>query len=324
MTTATTLPSQTAEFSRLEGAFARHETFHPRFGWLKKGFASASALPDLFVRSDAPALLGVGKNMVRAIRYWCLAYKVLYERPNPDRPRTRDAYPTELGKRLLSEDGWDPYLERSGSLWLLHWELMRPPCLAPAWYIAFHHFAQVEFSDSDLLAAVRAYRDRTPEFDGIVDGSLKKDVDCLLRMFAGPVNVLEVPEDGLDSPFVELDLIRRTPTSRRHYSFNVGPKRSLPDDIIVYACADFARMSGSGARILSLSSLAHSAGSPGRTFKLTESALFDAVDRYAQRSQLVQVDVAAGSRQFVLTKPADEVAESVLRRFYRRSEGWTV
>ncbi len=45
--------------------FARHETFHPRFGWLKKGFDKASGSPDIFLNDAAPTILGVGKNMVR-------------------------------------------------------------------------------------------------------------------------------------------------------------------------------------------------------------------------------------------------------------------
>ena len=44
--------------------FARHETFHPRFGWLKKGFDRASIDSETFLREDAPVRLGVGKNMV--------------------------------------------------------------------------------------------------------------------------------------------------------------------------------------------------------------------------------------------------------------------
>ncbi|KOR34363.1 hypothetical protein AM228_24585 [Planktothricoides sp. SR001] len=28
--------------------FARHETFHPRFGWIKKGFDAAKKTPDYF------------------------------------------------------------------------------------------------------------------------------------------------------------------------------------------------------------------------------------------------------------------------------------
>jgi len=48
--------------------FARHETFHPWFGWLKKGFDAATQDPEVFLREDAPVRLGVGKNMVNAIR----------------------------------------------------------------------------------------------------------------------------------------------------------------------------------------------------------------------------------------------------------------
>jgi hypothetical protein len=44
-------------------AFARHETFHPRFGWLKKGFDAAVRDQHIFTREEAPVILGVGKNM---------------------------------------------------------------------------------------------------------------------------------------------------------------------------------------------------------------------------------------------------------------------
>jgi hypothetical protein len=57
--------------------FAKHETFHPRYGWLKKGFDKSTEDEILFLREDAPVTLGVGKNMVKAIRYWSCAYKVL-------------------------------------------------------------------------------------------------------------------------------------------------------------------------------------------------------------------------------------------------------
>ena len=53
--------------------FARHETFHPRFGWLKKGYDAAVKNNNIFLEEDAAVTLGVGKNMVRSIRYWCSA-----------------------------------------------------------------------------------------------------------------------------------------------------------------------------------------------------------------------------------------------------------
>ena len=57
--------------------FARHETFHPRYGWFRKAYAFVAEDPRIFVAKDAPVRIGVGKNMVRAIRFWGLAAKLI-------------------------------------------------------------------------------------------------------------------------------------------------------------------------------------------------------------------------------------------------------
>ena len=41
-------------------SFAAHQTFHPRFGWIKKGYDAAADDPDVFNKQDAPVTLGVG------------------------------------------------------------------------------------------------------------------------------------------------------------------------------------------------------------------------------------------------------------------------
>jgi hypothetical protein len=89
---------------KVKPVFARHETFHPRFGWLKKGFDAAQENPQVFLKEDAPVTLGVGKNMVKSIRYWCNTFKVLSE------DRT-----APLGKKLLADGGWDSFLENPAS-----------------------------------------------------------------------------------------------------------------------------------------------------------------------------------------------------------------
>lgn len=56
----------------ITGGFAgRHETFTPRYGWLKKGFDACAHNPHVFTDETAIEQLGVGKNMVQSIRYWC-------------------------------------------------------------------------------------------------------------------------------------------------------------------------------------------------------------------------------------------------------------
>ncbi len=186
----------------LQGTFARHETFHPRYGWLKKGFDCAREDKDVFLRKDATTTLGVGKNMVRAIRYWCVAYKILREERSKDNPRLNHVVPTEFGLKLLDDDGWDPYLEDPGSLWLLHWHLLRPPCKAPAWWAIFNGSHAPEFSDRALLDELRRFRDERG-WDDVVDNSLDKDVRCLLRMYGSATQGRDLLEDSVDSPFAE-------------------------------------------------------------------------------------------------------------------------
>ena len=45
---------KTAEINPI---FARHETFHPRYGWLKKGFDKALDDPIIFSKENAPVRL---------------------------------------------------------------------------------------------------------------------------------------------------------------------------------------------------------------------------------------------------------------------------
>lgn len=95
--------------------FSGHETFPFRYPWLKKGFEAARENGDVFLRDDAIAILGVGKNMVRSIRHWCLAAGVLAENRNGETA----LQPTDFGKLLLSDRVFDPYLEDPATLWRL-------------------------------------------------------------------------------------------------------------------------------------------------------------------------------------------------------------
>ncbi len=51
--------------------FTGHETFPCRYTWIPKAFTALEADPKTFADDEyAMVSLGVGKNMVRAIRFW--------------------------------------------------------------------------------------------------------------------------------------------------------------------------------------------------------------------------------------------------------------
>lgn len=308
----------TERYLGLEPVFARHETFHPRFGWLRKGVVATQLDPNVFAADDAPTRLGVGKNMVRAIRYWGRAFDVLRDTDNPDRPRLARCRPSNLGATLFGDDGWDPYLEDPASLWLLHWRLLRPPCLAPVWSLAFNSFGAVEFTEDDLVTFVAAVVDRT--WDDVAESSLRKDVGCLLRMYARRPKARESIEDELDCPFRQLGLIE--PTESGTYRFVLGPRASLPDDLVVHAALDFLAFSGSAGRTVTVPRLAMAPGGPGRAFKLTDTALADVVERYAARPHArITTSSPAGVLQLAFEGDPATAALDVLEAFWAERTG---
>ncbi|MBD2069795.1 DUF4007 family protein [Leptolyngbya sp. FACHB-671] len=286
--------------------FARHETFHPRFGWIKKGFDRTVEDPGIFLREDAPVRLGVGKNMVRAIRYWCTAFKVLDEQEGLS--------PTELGSRLLADGGWDPFLEDPASLWLLHWSLLTPPCYATAWDFTFNAFRQIEFSSEDLFLALCDYLDG--QSIRVADSSLRKDITCILRMYVEQEGKAGFNEDLVDCPFTELRLLYTSGDSKQ-YEFQIGSKDNLPAEIIVYACLDFASRVSKHQRTIALSRLAFDPNSPGLVFKLSESAIAEAIERVVRHSNSLFLSDTAGLIQLSYTEDPTALAFEVLEGYYQ-------
>lgn len=302
-------------------AFARHETFHPRYGWLRKGFIGASLGGDSFSQPTAPVVLGVGKNMVHAIRYWGLAFKVLKETPDPNRPRLPQTVVSPFGAALLSDDGWDPYLEDPASLWLLHWMLLRPKCLIPSWWTAFNLFDRQVFEEEVLTGYIADAVAAVPDWPDIVTASIKKDVNCLIRTYAPRRFGRAGLDDVIDSPFREMHLIESVADDSQSYRFAHGHKKDLHPDIVGFAALDFAARRESGARSITLSSLTREPSSPGLVFKLSEEALHDALARFAGNVPDVHLAEPAGLRQLMFDDNPGDLAPRALARHYRDTTG---
>lgn len=301
-----------------EPAFARHETFHLRFGWLRKGFTAALNDPGVFTKPYATVELGVGKNMVNAIRYWCQAYKILESTPNEERPRVPHMRPSAFGQQLLSEEGWDPWLEDPASLWLLHWKLLGPKCMAPVWWTAFNLFVPEQFEEHQLtdsvveLSAAAGWR-------SVKETSIKKDVDCLLRTFAVRRTGRQTMDDLLDCPTRQLGLITSAVGEAKSWRFVTGPKPSLPPAIVAYACLDFLGNLGTNEQTVSVARLVGDPGSPGRAFRLNESNLYDILVDAARLAPQIRVAEPAGLRQLIVDGDVRLLRDRIVTDYYRGS-----
>jgi hypothetical protein len=295
-----------------EKVFARHETFHPRYGWLKKAVDATSAPGDIFNSPDAVVTLGVGKNMVRSIRHWGLAFKVLERDPESSarRPVLR---PSELGNAWFGPDGVDPYMELPGTHWFLHWQLLAPRSQAPVWWTAFNEFPAVEFTEEELAQFTL---DRMGDFGSPHAGSVKKDVKLLLRMYAAGHSVRATFEERVDAPFRELGLILPSVHEDHDFRFNVGAKPSLPARVFAACVLDFAARLDESSRTVSVSKVLVEPGSPGRAFKLTDATTIDLLEMASKESSAFDLGVSAGMPQLVLTDAPGSAAACLLREHY--------
>ena len=123
----------TTLLNRIKPSFSGHETFPFRYTWLKKGIDAVRENPTVFMSARATITLGVGKNMVRSIRHWCLTARLIKEDESIPNNRGRQLVLTRLGEAIFADDGFDPYLEDVATLWLIHWQITTNTNRASLW-----------------------------------------------------------------------------------------------------------------------------------------------------------------------------------------------
>ena len=254
-------------------SFAGHQTFAFRYFWLKKGFDLVYSDSEAFQRDDAVVRLGVGKNMVQSIRHWCLATRVVEEE---SRTRSRSLRPTDFGSRLLSDNGWDPFLEDDATLWLIHWNLANIGSRAATWYWAFNRFHEYAFTRTTIVELL--IRDlRALGWSDISPSTIRRDVDCFVHTYLSPRADKAHIDDTIECPLSNLGILIQEPDSER-LRFRIGPKTTLPSAVFAYALAQFWDKRNNGGKVLELREIMRSEGSPGLIFKLDQESMLGYVD----------------------------------------------
>lgn len=294
---------------RQQLSFSGHESFPLRYAWLPKGVQGLIEHPDLFGRQDATVLLGVGKNMVGSIRHWGLATSVLEAAlPRPNRLEV-----THLGQSLFSPDGWDPFLEDIGTLWLIHWNLVSGREKASAWTLAFGKWNAATFTRDQLTDWLVDFVRRSPATRA-TPSSIRRDVEVFVRTYtvAGTSRELS-SEDAFDCPLAELGLIREV--EPRLFAFTRAARPSLPNEIFVYALLDYWQHHQPHLDTLSFEVLQTGLFSPGSAFRLSDNALAERLEALPSWTGLVY-DETAGTR-VVLRTATDVVAPMyALERYF--------
>jgi hypothetical protein len=296
--------------------FTGHETFPCRYAWLPKAFAAINADPTAFADDEqAMVVMGVGKNMVRAIRFWVQAADIAIQAKDGSYALTR------FGYDLLSPDGFDPYLEDIRTLWLIHWKFstqVKEPLFA--WDYMLNKWPHPEITSTEALQVFEKEAARIDRKLSTV--TLQQHFDTFLHTYVPTRSRKgDIQEDNLDSPFVELDLIHKIgeravdKSGKREavYAFRREEKPEITPELFIYCLNDFWNKHKQHEKTLSFRDVALGHGSPGQIFKLPESSVRERMETIEQDSKgAFTYQESAALQQVIRTgKPAGDLLAAI-------------
>lgn len=279
---------------RLQG----HEKFALRDGWLTKGLSIIDKRPDAFLGSEGPDLFGIGNNMVKSLRYWMKAFKLIEENPGAG------AKLSELGKIILQND---VYLEKNFTLWILHSQIAKNIAEATTWYMFFNKCNVIDMEKDEIEKIL--YREISQYVMGqpFSENSLKNDVDVLLNMYSKN-KVNNDPEDKSQSPFANLGLVKNT---ENLYSQTSPKRRDIDEWVVLYELAEMMRDKNE----ISIERVLNGTCGISHIYQVKPVLANELLDRL-DAAEYIRVDRTAGLDMIYRTKAF--TTESVMADYYKR------
>lgn len=272
---------------KLKMKYCGHESFTIRKNWLAKGIRKF----DVLKRNELEAMdeLGIGKNMVKSLRYWLKVCGLT----NDDSKRKIFEL-SEFGKIVKEKD---PYTQEIGTLWLLQYFLATNRDAATTWYYFFNEFNMQEFSADDFVLSLSKW-DEMNNSKPAASSSFIKDFDCLKRTYLSRNSEKSVekkickedendPESNMECPLTELGLLKIS--DKGLYRKSVPLKHNIPPAIILAVILNQA----AGAKEIKLSALQNDKNNIGRVFNL-DSMLMISLLSELERRDYVQIVRTAG------------------------------
>ena len=267
--------------------FRAHDTFFIRKGWLSKGMRCVANKPDVFIARDENPMdvLGIGANMVKALRYWLQAVGLTEE---PEKGKRSQSF-TKLGELIFEHD---KYVEELGTLYLLQYRLASQKDDATAWYFFFNEFSMSEFSREDFVTALQKYIKMHDSETDFALRSLNDDFQCIINTYLPryKINPARVsPENNIDCPFGELGLVDILNKRKKTYKKSIPASETLDPYIALAVIVDNAK----GQKEISLNELLTAPCNIGRVFNLDSITMLDVLYRI-EKLGLVKINRTAG------------------------------
>lgn len=281
--------------------FQGHDTFLCRNNWLKKGYDFILDGGN-FNDADAVVQLGVGKNMVSSIRYWLRAFGLTNE---------ADAL-QQVAHDLLSNNGFDPYIEDNATLWYLHYLLVKTG-RASIYHFVFNELRKEGFSFSRIQLEQFINRKCIERSTSVNENTLESDMTVFVRSYAtsGREGKIDIEEESTGL-LQDLGLLTVSKSDGIRYHIENLERPELPWQVVLRVILE----NEAYGETISFRDLEVAPDSPGLVFALNEKGLFYKIEEMiAEYPTAIVYSSTAGNR--VLTVKKDQInLTEVLQEYY--------
>lgn len=293
--------------------FSGHDSFVCKHFWLKKGYDFITSGKRTFTDELAVVDLGVGKNMVTAINYWLKAYGIVEDNQSNIR--------TEFGDTLFGRNGFDPYLENIGSIWLLHYYLVKTN-KASLYNLFFNEFRKGRFEfTKEQLSSYLLRKVESVGRNNISPNTLTTDIAVFIR------NYLSIEyrnrkidiEDEFSNLMIDLQLLTSEIVENADkipvewYKLESNVRYDLPYQVVLFSILDNNNYSHS----ISFQELLTGYNSPGVIFALSEDGLYQQLLAIKENYHgNIDYKETAGIRELQFKTESKPTKWSILHEYY--------
>lgn len=289
----------------------KHGSFYIRNGWPTKIINAINADHLIFSPNNELAAvdtIGVGRVMVKAMRYWAFAMGLSSEEKTQ---QGIACYLTDLGNTIAAHD---PFCQDKGSLWLLHRNLATNKDQATTWYWAFNIYNSKSFSKDDFCSALYSYIQRA---DGNYQkAAIDKEFDCFKNTYVSDkaFDITKIIEEDTVPFFAPLRLL----------TYNSGvferskmSAKDIPSDILLYCIMLDNKETLKSKHQLSIDFLLEESKQIGKYMNLTYAVLLELLMQLENQGQIKIIN-NFGNRHIEITTNSTPVA--ILNNHYYASE----
>ena len=247
----------------------KHGSFYIRNGWPTKIINAINKDKLIFSPNrelDAVDTIGVGRVMVKALRYWSTALGIAKEEKTTSGVFTSL---TNLGEKIVEHD---IFCQDIGTLWLLHRHLASSKEYATAWYWAFNIYHSKSFTKEEFSTAFYSFVQR--EGGNYQKTAVEKEFDCFKNTYVSDkaFDIEKIIEEDTVPFFAPLRLL----------TYNSGvfertkmSAKDIPTDILLYCIMMDNEETLKNKRQLSIDMLLEEPNQVGKYMNLTYAVLLE-------------------------------------------------